>query len=276
MSEEIIVAATQNRHKIREIEAITAKYGMKIIGRDDAGIPDVEIVEDGDSFEENSYKKAYEIMKLCGRPTIADDSGLEVDCLGGAPGIFSARFAEMKGYPAPEDMKDGAGYGEDPAAGGTEEDPAALTDPAAGGTEEDSAALTDPAAGVDNAASGTDPASADGIDKDNNRKLIRLISNVPYEKRTARFVSVITMVFPDGETLVARGTVEGHLMLEEVGEEGFGYDPMFVPEGYDRTFGQIPPEIKNQISHRSRALKKLEELLLHKGEKATDVSESKE
>ena len=84
------------------------------------------------------------------------------------------------------------------------------------------------------------------------------------------------MVFPDGETLVARGTVEGHLMLEEVGEEGFGYDPMFVPEGYDRTFGQIPPEIKNQISHRSRALKKLEELLLHKGEKATDVSESKE
>ena len=246
MSEEIIVAATQNRHKIREIEAITAKYGMKIIGRDDAGIPDVEIVEDGDSFEENSYKKAYEIMKLCGRPTIADDSGLEVDCLGGAPGIFSARFAEMKGYPAPEDMKDGAGYGEDSAAG------------------------------VDNAASGTDPASADGIDKDNNRKLIRLISNVPYEKRTARFVSVITMVFPDGETLVARGTVEGHLMLEEVGEEGFGYDPMFVPEGYDRTFGQIPPEIKNQISHRSRALKKLEELLLHKGEKATDVSESME
>ena len=122
----------------------------------------------------------------------------------------------------------------------------------------------------------TDPAGADGIDKDNNRKLIRLISNVPYEKRTARFVSVITMVFPDGETLVARGTVEGHLMLEEVGEEGFGYDPMFVPEGYDRTFGQIPPEIKNQISHRSRALKKLEELLLHKGEKATDVSESME
>ncbi len=262
MSEEIIVAATQNRHKIREIEAITAKYGMKIIGRDDAGIPDVEIVEDGDSFEENSYKKAYEIMKLCGRPTIADDSGLEVDCLGGAPGIFSARFADMEGYPAAEDMKDGAGYGEDPV-GRTEADSAAAVTGADPETPADLAALTD-------------PAGADGIDKDNNRKLIRLISNVPYEKRTARFVSVITMVFPDGETLVARGTVEGHLMLEEVGEEGFGYDPMFVPEGYDRTFGQIPPEIKNQISHRSRALKKLEELLLHKGEKATDVSESKE
>ncbi len=272
MSEEIIVAATQNRHKIREIEAITAKYGMRIIGRDDAGIPDVEIVEDGDSFEENSYKKAFEIMKLCGRPTIADDSGLEVDCLGGAPGIFSARFAEMEGYPAAEDMKDGAGYGGDPVAGadnaaGT--DNGAGTDTAAAGTGAD---LETPA----DLAAGTDPASADGIDKDNNRKLIRLISNVPYEKRTARFVSVITMVFPDGETLVARGTVEGHLMLEEVGEEGFGYDPMFVPEGYDRTFGQIPPEIKNQISHRSRALKKLEELLLHKGEKATDISESKE
>ena len=263
MSEEIIVAATQNRHKIREIEAITAKYGMKIIGRDDAGIPDVEIVEDGDSFEENAYKKAYEIMKLCGRPTIADDSGLEVDCLGGAPGIFSARFAEMEGYPAAEDMKAGAGHGGDPVVGGTEADSAAAVTGADPETPADLAALTD-------------PAGADGIDKDNNRKLIRLISNVPYEKRTARFVSVITMVFPDGETLVARGTVEGHLMLEEVGEEGFGYDPMFVPEGYDRTFGQIPPEIKNQISHRSRALKKLEELLLHKGEKATDVSESME
>ena len=135
-----IVAATQNKHKIVEIEAITKEFGMDIISRDEAGVPDIEIVEDGNTFEENSYKKAYEIMKLCGKITIADDSGLEVDCLDGAPGVYSARFA-----------------------------------------------------------------GEDGDDEANNRKLIDLIKDVPYEKRTGRFVSVITMVFPDGESLVARG-----------------------------------------------------------------------
>lgn len=148
-----IVAATQNKHKIVEIEAITKEFGMDIISRDEAGVPDIEIVEDGTTFEENSYKKAYEIMKLCGKITIADDSGLEVDCLDGAPGVYSARFA-----------------------------------------------------------------GEDGDDEANNRKLIDLIKDVPYEKRTGRFVSVITMVFPDGESLVARGEVEGHLVLEKKGK----------------------------------------------------------
>ena len=92
-----IVAATQNKHKIVEIEAITKEFGMDIISRDEAGVPDIEIVEDGNTFEENSYKKAYEIMKLCGKITIADDSGLEVDCLDGAPGVYSARFAGEDG-----------------------------------------------------------------------------------------------------------------------------------------------------------------------------------
>lgn len=95
--EKTIVAATGNKHKIKEIEAITAEFGMSIISKDEAGVPDVEIVEDGETFEENSYKKAYEIMKLCGRTTIADDSGLVVDCLNGAPGVYSARFAGTDG-----------------------------------------------------------------------------------------------------------------------------------------------------------------------------------
>ena len=193
---EIIVAATQNKHKIQEIDAITREFGMKIISRKDAGVPDVEIVEDGDTFEENSYKKAYEIMKLCGKITIADDSGLEVDCLDGAPGVYSARFAGI-----------------------------------------------------------------DGDDEANNRKLVKLIRDVPYEKSTARFVSVITMVFPDGESIVARGEVEGHIMLEAKGSNGFGYDPLFVPVGYDRTFGEIESEIKNKISHRANALIALREKL---------------
>ena len=192
----VIVAATKNRHKIKEIEAITQEFGMSIISRDEAGVPDIEINEDGETFEENSYKKAFEIMKLCNNITIADDSGLEVDCLDGAPGVYSARFA-----------------------------------------------------------------GKDGDDDANNRKLMELIKDVPYEQRTGRFVSVITMVFPDGETISARGEVEGHLLAEKRGTSGFGYDPLFVPEGYDMTFGELGPEVKNSISHRSRALARLRELL---------------
>ena len=81
----------------------------------------------------------------------------------------------------------------------------------------------------------------------------------PYEKRTGRFVSVITMVFPDGEKLVARGEVEGHILLEERGSNGFGYDPLFVPEGYDISFGEIDAEIKNKISHRAKSSCRIEE-----------------
>ena len=215
-SEEIIVAATQNRHKVREIEAITARFGMKIVHRDEAGVPPVEIVEDGTTFEENSYKKAAGIMKLCGRPTIADDSGLEVDCLRGAPGVYSARFAEM------DDEFD---------------------------WEAGDASDVEP---------GADP---DDIDKANNRKLMKLLEAYPEEERTGRFVSVITMVFPDGETIAVRGTVEGKILTEERGDGGFGYDPMFIPDGYDKTFGELPAELKNRISHRANALVKLEEEL---------------
>lgn len=236
LPENVIVAATKNRHKIREMEAITARFGMQIIARDEAGVPDVEIVEDGKTFEENSRKKAEGIMKLCGRPTIADDSGLEVDCLGGAPGIYSARFAAMP-------------------------DPALLGVSAASA---DTAVNSNPASGQefdDGPQVESEAPDADSDDKDNNRKLIRLIRDVPYEERTARFVSAISIAFPEGETITVRGTVEGHVLPEERGEGGFGYDPLFVPEGYDKTFGQLPAELKNRISHRANALKKLEEEL---------------
>ena len=202
-----IVAATRNKHKIKEIEVITKEFGMNIVSRDEAGVPKIDIEENGETFEENSYIKAYGIMKLCGRITIADDSGLEVDCLGGAPGIYSARFAEFSGLKPSE--------GE-----------------------------------VENY-----PYDGDNIDSDNNAKLIHLLKEVPFEKRTARFVSVITMVYPDGRTVVARGEVEGNLLLEERGTNGFGYDPVFVPLGYDKTFGELDADIKNRISHRANALR---------------------
>ncbi|MBK5245924.1 MAG: RdgB/HAM1 family non-canonical purine NTP pyrophosphatase [Peptostreptococcaceae bacterium] len=194
-----IVAASQNKHKIKEIEEITKEFGMFIVPRDEAGVPDVEIVEDGETFETNSYKKAYEVMRLCGEITIADDSGLEVDYLDGDPGVRSARFA-----------------GED-----------------------------------------TD-------DKRNNEKLLSLLEGVPMEKRSGRFVSVITIVYPDGTNVVARGEVEGHIAFEESGNNGFGYDPLFIPLGYDKTFGNFTPENKNKISHRANALVKLRKLLIDK------------
>ena len=192
----IIVAASRTRHKIEEIEAITKKFGMRIISRDEAGIPPVEIEEDGQTFEENSFKKASEIMKLCGQITLADDSGLMVDYLNGAPGVYSARFA-----------------------------------------------------------------GEDGNDAKNNEKLLKLMEGVPADKRTAKFVSVITMVYPDGTVLTARGECPGTILTAPAGDGGFGYDPLFVPEGYEKTFAQLTADEKNAISHRAVALVELERLL---------------
>lgn len=207
---EKIVAASQNKHKIKEIEEITKEFGMFIVPRDEAGVPDIEIVEDGETFETNSYKKAYEVMRLCGEITIADDSGLEVDYLDGEPGVRSARFA-----------------------------------------------------------------GEDADDKKNNEKLLNLLEGVPMENRSGRFVSVITIVYPDGTNAVARGEVEGHIAFEESGNNGFGYDPLFIPLGYDKTFGNFTPENKNKISHRANALVKLRKLLMDKDSKYIKKQEIK-
>ncbi len=198
---EIVVAASRNRHKIEEIEAITKKFGMEIQSRDDAGVPEIEIEEDGETFEENSRKKAEAVMRLCGKVTIADDSGLMVEYLGGAPGVYSARFA-----------------GEDCS------------------------------------------------DEKNNEKLLSLLEGVPYKERRAKFVSVITMLWPDGGQIVARGECEGHIIDVPVGENGFGYDPLFVPDGFQRTFAQMTQDEKNKISHRAKALMELEKLLAERNE----------
>ena len=197
----IIVAATQNKHKIEEISAITKPLGMEIISRKDAGVPDFEVEEDGETFEENSEKKARAIMEACGQVTIADDSGLMVDALGGAPGVYSARYA-----------------------------------------------------------------GEEGNDAKNNVKLLAVMSDIPMKERTAKFVSVITMVYPDGSKLVARGECRGHIIFEERGTNGFGYDPLFVPEGFSKTFAELTAEEKNKISHRASALRELERLLKEREE----------
>ena len=190
---ETLVVASSNKHKIDEISKVTEKFGIDVISRHDAGISkSLEIPEDGSTFEENSYIKAKAIMDICGKPTIADDSGLMVEALGGAPGVYSARFA-----------------------------------------------------------------GEDKNDERNNEKLKDLLKNIPYKDRRAKFVSVITLLFPDGRKIVARGECPGHIIEEERGDNGFGYDPLFVPEGYGSTFGMLSPDVKNEISHRALALKNL-------------------
>lgn len=193
---EKVILASRNKGKIKEIGDILGRYDMTVVSRDDAGLPIDEVEETGETFEENSYIKAKAIIDVAGVPTVADDSGLMVDALGGAPGVYSARYAgENCTY------------------------------------------------------------------EDNNRKLLDALADVPDEKRSARFVSVITMLWPDGRKIVARGECEGRILTETRGEGGFGYDPLFVPEGYDISFGEMSPEEKNKISHRAKALMKLESIL---------------
>ena len=191
-----IIAATQNAHKLIEIRAITDQFGIELISQKDAGLGDLDIEETGTTFEENSFIKADAICKLTGEASIADDSGIVIDALGGAPGVYSARYA-----------------------------------------------------------------GEHGNDAENRKKVFKELEGVPFEKRTARFVCVITLVYPDGKKMVARGEVEGHIGFEERGTNGFGYDNMFIPLGYDITFAEFEPEAKNKISHRANALNKLKTML---------------
>lgn len=191
-----VIVATRNRHKLTEFSRILGPLGYRLVSQDEV-CPDIEVEEDGDTFLENARKKATEIFRRTGLPTIADDSGLCVDALDGAPGVHSARYADDEG------------------------------------------------AGHDDAA--------------NNRKLLRELENVPPEKRTARFVSAISFVLGEGELVECEGFCEGRIGFEPLGDNGFGYDPLFLVEG--GSFASIPGEEKDRISHRGNALRKLQALL---------------
>ncbi len=184
-----LVLASNNAHKLQELSAILSTLGMEVVSQKEAGVF-VEPDENGSTFEENSYIKAKTVMDVCGLPTVADDSGLMVDALGGEPGVYSARF-------------------------------------------------------------GGDACKSD---TDRLNYLLSRMEDVPDEKRTAHFVSVITMLTPDGKNVVARGECPGRILREVHGENGFGYDPVFFVPEEGCTFAQLPPERKNQISHRARAL----------------------
>lgn len=187
------ILASKNQHKAEEIKAILGE-GFNVITQTDAGAGDIEVIEDGKTFEENAIKKAETILKATGKPVIADDSGLCVDFLDGAPGIYTARFA-----------------------------------------------------------------GENATDDENIDKLLISLGDTP--KRTARFVCVIAFATPDGETLTFRGECNGKIGFERQGENGFGYDPIFIPDGYKCSIAEVSAETKNAISHRGNALKVFAEYL---------------
>jgi len=222
-----VVAATTNEHKLAEIAATLSPFGYEVISRSEAGVPEFEIEENGITFEENSFLKANGIFEWLGGLAwaLADDSGLEADALGGAPGVYSARFAGL-------------------------EIPGVFAAAADGDAADFAAADLN-----------TEQKHRSRQDRANNIKLLRLLEGIPMEKRTARFVSVITCLRPGKEPLVCRGEVEGHVDFTETGKAGFGYDPLFIPLGYEYSFGLFTPEDKNAISHRGLALRQLAEKL---------------
>ena len=182
-----LVLASQNRHKLDEMQAILAQFGVEVILQSELGL-NIDVDETGTTFEENSELKARAVMEASGLPAIADDSGLEVDALDGAPGVYSHRFGNKNS------------------------------------------------------------------DKERCCYLLEKLNGVADEKRTARFVSVITCLFPDGKKITARGTCEGVILHEMRGENGFGYDPLFYVPSEKMTFSELSAEAKNAISHRGNAL----------------------
>ena len=194
--------ATHNMKKRDELQRILSPLGVHVLTADEAGVDLTDVEETGTTFEENALLKARSGCKEGKMPCIADDSGLCVDALDGAPGVYSARFA-----------------------------------------------------------------GEHGNDDKNNEKLLSLLSDIPPEKRTARFISTVACVFPDGRELVVRGECEGKIGYEKRGENGFGYDPLFYVG--ERTFAEFTPEEKDAVSHRGNALRALTEALpayLNKGE----------
>ena len=187
------VIATHNPSKLKELQRILEPLQIQAITCD---LPEVE--ETGTTFRENAFLKAQSACLATGLPAVADDSGIEVDALGGAPGVYSARYA-----------------------------------------------------------------GENATDEDRNNKLLQELRDVPDEKRTARFVSAICCVFPNGEKIEAEGTCEGIIAHSPKGGGGFGYDPIFLVG--NRTYGEYSPEEKDAVSHRGKALRAFAKKLEEKG-----------
>ena len=191
-----IAIASRNAHKLREIGRICADWTVEWLTVENHEGPWPEVEETGNTYLDNALLKARAGAAARGEPALADDSGIEVDALGGRPGPRSARFA-----------------------------------------------------------------GEDATDERNLEELIRALKGIPGSGRSARYRCVAVLAFPDGRELQAEGTCEGILVPKPRGGRGFGYDPIFVPAGWDRTMAELTDEEKDRISHRGRALRALKQLL---------------
>jgi XTP/dITP diphosphohydrolase len=191
-----IAIASRNAHKLREIGRICADWPVEWLTVENHEGPWPDVDETGSTYLENALLKARAGSAALGEPALADDSGIEVDALGGRPGPRSARFA-----------------------------------------------------------------GEDATDQQNLDELIRALKGVPGSGRTARYRCLAVLAFPDGRELHAEGLCEGTLVGRPRGTAGFGYDPIFVPEGWDRTMAELTDEEKDRISHRGRAFRGLGEAL---------------
>jgi XTP/dITP diphosphohydrolase len=186
-----LVVATRNAGKLREIRHLLAGEGIAVLGLE--AFPELpEVVEDGDTFAANARKKAETVAHLTGRPCLADDSGLTVAALNGAPGVHSARYAGMQG---------------------------------------------------DDAA--------------NNARLLRELAHVPDSRRQAAFCCVMALCRPGEGTTLFEGRVTGRILQAPRGDGGFGYDPLFLVDGCERTMAELPLAEKNRLSHRGQALRQV-------------------
>lgn len=194
-----LVVATRNPGKVREIhEMLAGLGGYEVVGLAELGIPESpeeDAVEAFHTFEENALAKARYFAARTGALALADDSGICVDALGGAPGVHSRRFAPV------------------------------------------------------------DEPRGERQDQANNRHLLASLRSVPDAERTARYVCAAALAWPDGRGLVRTGTCQGTLLGAPRGTGGFGYDPLFYVEGEGMTFGELPAERKNALSHRGRAIR---------------------
>lgn len=193
-----IILGSNNRHKQREIqEMIDSRMPefVELVLPEDVIAKKIEVEENGESIEENAYIKASAFHDLTKMPCIADDTGLEIDALKGAPGVHSARFADEYGN-----------------------------------------------------------------DAKNRKKVLKLLKDVPLDKRTAQFRTLICFINKDRSRYI-EGVCKGKITFEERGKNGFGYDSIFIPDGYTLTFAEMSPEQKNHISHRGKAIRNFVEFI---------------
>ena len=212
---------TTNPGKVRELRRLVAGLPVRVVSLEDLGREVPDVVEDGDTFAENAAKKAVEFARFAGMHALADDSGLCVDALAGAPGVRSARWSEEEPGPTPASP-----VCELPGVAAAELGPVA---------------------------------GRAARDERNNDKLLRLLAGVSDAGRGAGYVAVLAVAAPDGRIVAtAEGTCRGRIGHERRGSGGFGYDPLFCPDGMGgRTMAEITPEEKDAISHRGVAFRRL-------------------